>query len=87
VRSAVKTASELSAEQPQEWIQAFYNPACRHSGLGYLSPINYERAAQRSHDGPVEIVVKGIRSQVESSRSQLRDRSSAATTRSLSRPH
>jgi transposase InsO family protein len=23
-------------------MEAFYNPACRHSGLGYLSPVNYE---------------------------------------------
>jgi putative transposase len=26
-----------------EWIEAFYNPVRRHSGLGYLSPIEYER--------------------------------------------
>lgn len=25
-----------------EWIEAFYNPVRRHSGLGYLSPIEYE---------------------------------------------
>ena len=28
-----------------EWIEAFYNPTRRHSTLGYLSPIDYERAA------------------------------------------
>jgi putative transposase len=26
-----------------EWIEAFYNPVRRHSNLGYLSPLNYER--------------------------------------------
>jgi len=25
-----------------EWIEAFYNPVRRHSGLGYLSPIEFE---------------------------------------------
>jgi putative transposase len=27
-----------------DWIEAFYNPTRRHSALGYLSPIAYERA-------------------------------------------
>jgi putative transposase len=26
-----------------EWIEAFYNPVRRHSSLGYLSPLDYER--------------------------------------------
>jgi len=26
-----------------EWIEAFDNPVRRHSSLGYLSPIDYER--------------------------------------------
>ena len=26
-----------------EWIEGWYNPHRRHSGLGYRSPVNYER--------------------------------------------
>ncbi len=29
-----------------DFIEAWYNPHRRHSSLGYLSPINYERLAQ-----------------------------------------
>lgn len=31
-----------------EWIEGWYNPKRRHSGLGYRSPVNYERAHERS---------------------------------------
>ena len=33
-----------------EWIEGWYNPHRRHSSLGYRSPMNYERAHQRSTD-------------------------------------
>ena len=32
-----------------EWIEGFYNPVRRHSGLDYLSPIDYERAHTQAH--------------------------------------
>jgi putative transposase len=34
-----------------EWIEGWYNPHRRHSSLGYRSPVNYERAHQRSGEG------------------------------------
>ena len=31
-----------------EWIEGWYNPHRRHSSIGYRSPVNYERAHERS---------------------------------------
>jgi hypothetical protein len=31
-----------------EWIEGWYNPHRRHSSLGYRSPVNCERAHERS---------------------------------------
>jgi putative transposase len=42
-RQRWRTRQEL-ANAIFEWIEAFYNPLRRHSGLDYLSPIDYERA-------------------------------------------
>jgi putative transposase len=33
-----------------QFIEGFYNPSRRHSALGYLSPIEYER----KRDGPIK---------------------------------
>ncbi len=32
------------------WMKGWYNPRCRHSRLGYLSPANFER----KHNSPAE---------------------------------
>ena len=36
------------------FIEGWYNPGRRHSALGYMSPVNYEKAAQRrlQHNSP-----------------------------------
>jgi putative transposase len=41
-RQAWRTRQQL-ANAIFEWIEAFYNPVRRHSGLDYLSPVDYER--------------------------------------------
>lgn len=33
-----------------EWIKGRYNPHRRHSGFGYRSPVNYERAHHQARD-------------------------------------
>lgn len=30
-----------------EYIETFYNPRCRHSALGYLSPMEYEYVTRK----------------------------------------
>jgi len=45
VRHRFRTQREAEAAV-FDFIEAWYNPHRRHSSLGYLSPINYERRAQ-----------------------------------------
>jgi putative transposase len=40
-RRSWSTRAELETAM-FEWIEAFYNPRRRHSGIGYLSPVEYE---------------------------------------------
>ena len=39
-----------------EWIEGWYNPHRRHSGLGYRSPVNYERAHHQARARMVELL-------------------------------
>jgi len=38
-----------------EWIEGWYNPHRRHSGLGYRSPVNYERAHHQARARMAEL--------------------------------
>jgi putative transposase len=39
-----------------EWIEGWYNPHRRHSGLGYRSPVNYERAHHQARARITELL-------------------------------
>ncbi|GMU68020.1 MAG: putative transposase for insertion sequence element IS986/IS6110 [Steroidobacteraceae bacterium] len=39
-----------------EWIEGWYNPHRRHSGLGYRSPVNYEQAHHQARDRMAELL-------------------------------
>jgi putative transposase len=39
-----------------EWIEGWYNPHRRHSGLGYRSPVSYERTHHQARAGTAELL-------------------------------
>jgi len=39
-----------------EWIEGWYNPHRRHSGLGYRSPVNYERAHHQARTRKTDLL-------------------------------
>jgi len=41
-----------------EWLEGWYNPYRRHSSLGYLSPINYERKLSINETTAIQITTR-----------------------------
>ena len=39
------------------FIESWYNPRRRHSGLGYLSPIDFERRFKQQLPTPAQVIV------------------------------
>jgi putative transposase len=45
VRKTYRTRDEAKADV-FDYIERFYNPKCRHSTIGYLSPVEFEMQAE-----------------------------------------
>ena len=39
-----------------QWIEDWYNPHRRHAGLGYRSPVNYQRAHHQTRASMAEML-------------------------------
>ena len=69
------------------FIEGFYNPRRRHSSIGYLSPVDYERRHQQSRSIPTHTILPPCSRPSRTSPSGGRQEAAVLDRRCARRPH